>query len=273
MFKFFFIKKHEKSVLNYIKSVYVRPQTGTDTGIRYCLSIEPKLEEDDPSPILYSDRDSGDSHIKYQKKPSTQTPPASKPDDKPGDEEPTILYSDRDPAPEEKQIRYSHRPSAKSTYSSGDIKYSDRGGSSDVFDPALVASLMSSYLQERTPVKPLSATTNLTFVQKLEQHIRNKHLVEADVYNSVFMDRKLFNKIRNDPYYQPSKKTALLLSIALHLTVEETRTFLGKAGFSLTHTSKVDIVIEFFMLQGNYNIHDINEALYDRDLPLLTPRT
>ena len=103
--------------------------------------------------------------------------------------------------------------------------------------------------------------------------IREKDLVEADVYNSVFMDRKLFNKIRNDPYYQPSKKTALLLSIALHLTVEETQTFLGKAGFSLTHTSKVDIVIEFFMLQGNYNIHDINEALYDRDLPLLAPRT
>ena len=112
-----------------------------------------------------------------------------------------------------------------------------------------------------------------TFTETMLRTIREKDLVEADVYNSVFMDRKLFNKIRNDPYYQPSKKTALLLSIALHLTVEETRTFLGKAGFSLTHTSKVDIVIEFFMLQGNYNIHDINEALYDRDLPLLTPRT
>lgn len=112
-----------------------------------------------------------------------------------------------------------------------------------------------------------------TFTEAMLRTIREKDLVEADVYNSVFMDRKLFNKIRNDPYYQPSKKTALLLSIALHLTVEETQTFLGKAGFSLTHTSKVDIVIEFFMLQGNYNIHDINEALYDRDLPLLNPRT
>lgn len=112
-----------------------------------------------------------------------------------------------------------------------------------------------------------------TFTEAMLRTIREKGLVEADVYNSVFMDRKLFNKIRNDPNYQPSKRTALLLSIALHLTVEETQTFLGKAGFSLTHTSKVDIVIEFFMLQGNYNIHDINEALYDRDLPLLNPRT
>ena len=101
--------------------------------------------------------------------------------------------------------------------------------------------------------------------------IREKELIEADVYNSVFMDRKLFNKIRNDRNYQPSKRTALLLSIALQLTVQETQVFLEKAGYSLTHTSKVDIVIEFFMIQGNYNILDINEALYDRDLPLLNP--
>ena len=85
------------------------------------------------------------------------------------------------------------------------------------------------------------------------------------------MDRKLFNKIRNDRNYQPSKRTAMLLSVALHLTVEETQTFLGKAGYSLTHTSQMDIVVEFFLLQGNYNILDINEALYDRDLPLLNP--
>ena len=265
MFKFFFIKKHEKSVLNYIKSVYVRPQTGTDTGIRYCLSIEPKLEEDDPSPILYSDRDSGDSHIKYQKKPSTQTPPASKPDDKPGDEEPTILYSDRDPAPEEKQIRYSHRPSAKSTYSSGDIKYSDRGGSSDVFDPALVASLMSSYLQERTPVKPLSATTNLTFVQKLEQHIRNKHLVEADVYKAALMDRRLFSKMICNNNYKPSKDTALALVFALKLNLGEAKDLLERAGYTLSHSIQRDIIIEYFIKERIYNLNNINAFLYNMD--------
>ena len=110
-----------------------------------------------------------------------------------------------------------------------------------------------------------------TFTESMLRIIREKELIEADVYNSVFMDRKLFNKIRNDRNYQPSKRTALLLSIALQLTVQETQVFLEKAGYSLTHTSKVDIVIEFFMIQGNYNILDINEALYDRDLPLLNP--
>jgi hypothetical protein len=110
-----------------------------------------------------------------------------------------------------------------------------------------------------------------TFTDSMLRIIREKDLIEADIYNGVFMDRKLFSKIRNDRNYQPSKRTALLLSVALHLTVEETQTFLGKAGYSLTHTSKMDIVIEFFLLQGNYNVLDINEALYDRGLPLLNP--
>ena len=118
----------------------------------------------------------------------------------------------------------------------------------------------------------LNAVKDLeTFTEAMLRTIREKDLIEADVYNSVFMDRKLFNKIRNDRNYQPTKRTALLLSVALRLTVEETQTFIGKAGYSLTHTSKMDIVIEFFMLQGNYNVMDINEALYDRGLPLLNP--
>ena len=110
-----------------------------------------------------------------------------------------------------------------------------------------------------------------TFTDSMLRIIREKDLIEADIYNAVFMDRKLFSKIRNDRNYQPSKRTAMLLSVALHLTVEETQTFLGKAGYSLTHTNKMDIVVEFFLLQGNYNVLDINEALYDRGLPLLNP--
>ena len=83
------------------------------------------------------------------------------------------------------------------------------------------------------------------------------------------MDRKLFNKIRNDRTYQPSKRTAILLSIALQLNVPETQEFLEKAGFSLTHTSKTDIIIEFFMMRGNYDVIEINAALYEHRQPPL----
>ena len=108
-----------------------------------------------------------------------------------------------------------------------------------------------------------------TFTEALLRIIKEKNLIEADVYNRVFMDRKLFNKIRNDRTYQPSKRTAILLSIALHLSVSETQEFLEKAGFALTHTSKTDIIIEFFMMRGNYDVIEINAALYEHRLPPL----
>ena len=108
-----------------------------------------------------------------------------------------------------------------------------------------------------------------TFSEALLRIIKEKDLIEADVYHRVFMDRKLFNKIRNDRTYQPSKRTAILLSIALRLSVSETQEFLEKAGFSLTHTSKTDIIIEFFMMRGNYDVLAINAALYEHRLPPL----
>ena len=83
------------------------------------------------------------------------------------------------------------------------------------------------------------------------------------------MDRKLFNKIRNDPSYQPSKRTALLLSIALHLTLEETQDFIGKAGYLISHSSKTDLIVEFFIVRGIYDVMEINEMLYEFHMPLL----
>lgn len=108
-----------------------------------------------------------------------------------------------------------------------------------------------------------------TFSEALLRIIQEKQLTEPDVYNSVFMDRKLFNKIRNTPEYQPSKRTALLLAIALKLDLEQTQTFIGKAGFQLVHWNKFDIIVEYFIVNGNYNVFEINEMLAEFKMPLL----
>lgn len=108
-----------------------------------------------------------------------------------------------------------------------------------------------------------------TFTAYMLRMIREKDLREKDVYHSVFMDRKLFNKIRNDPDYRPSKRTALLLSVALKLSIAQTREFLEKAGYTLSRCSKTDVIVEFFLDQKNYNIFEINEMLDAFDLPLL----
>jgi len=77
------------------------------------------------------------------------------------------------------------------------------------------------------------------------------------------------SKIRNNKNYKPSKSTALAFAIALELDLDETRDFIGRAGFALTHSSKFDIIVEYFIKKRNFNIHEINLALFEFDQSLL----
>jgi len=51
--------------------------------------------------------------------------------------------------------------------------------------------------------------------------------------------------------------------------MEEARGLIAKAGFSLTHSSKFDIIVEYFLKVGFYDVMQINEVLFEYDLPLL----
>ena len=42
-----------------------------------------------------------------------------------------------------------------------------------------------------------------------------------------------------------------------------------RAGLTLSRYYELDLVVEYFIREGKYNIFDINAALFDRDLPLL----
>jgi O-acetyl-ADP-ribose deacetylase (regulator of RNase III) len=107
------------------------------------------------------------------------------------------------------------------------------------------------------------------FTETLLSLIDQRGLKDSQVYKKANLSKQHFSKIRNNLHYRPTKSTALALALALELDLKATRDLIGRAGYALTNSSKFDLIVRYFIEQGNFNVVDINLTLYEFDQPLL----
>ena len=111
--------------------------------------------------------------------------------------------------------------------------------------------------------------TDAGFTETLLKLIDERGKKDSEIYKKANISKQHFSKIRNNPNYKPTKPTAIALALALELDLEQTRDLIGRAGYALTNSSKFDLIIRYFIEQKNYNVVEINIALYERDQSLL----
>jgi O-acetyl-ADP-ribose deacetylase (regulator of RNase III) len=126
-----------------------------------------------------------------------------------------------------------------------------------------------AFITDRSGWEDLLRRTDESFSQALMRMIDERHMTDTQCYKLANVDRKLFSKIRSNPDYRPSKPTVFAFAIALKLTLNETRELLSKAGFALSHSSKFDIILEYCIGTRHFDINEINQILFEFDLPLL----
>ena len=125
------------------------------------------------------------------------------------------------------------------------------------------------YGKPKPSLADLLAQTDAGFSETLLKLIDKTGKKDSEIYTRANLSRQHFSKIRNNPHYQPTKPTAIALALALELNLDQTRDLIGRAGYALTGSSKFDVIIMYFIREKNYNLFDINAALFEFDQSLL----
>lgn len=101
----------------------------------------------------------------------------------------------------------------------------------------------------------------MTFSERLFQHIDELGYTDVEVYRNAHIDRRVFSKIRSNKDYRPSKITVIQLALALELSLDEVKELLQSAGFALSNSNVFDVILQYCFIHGHYEFYLVNAML------------
>ena len=139
----------------------------------------------------------------------------------------------------------------------------------DISEKCVVAEEICACAPMALSLEDMLKQADAGFTETLLNLIDKTGKKDSEIYKRANISKQHFSKIRNNPNYKPTKPTAIALALALELDLQDTKDLLERAGYALTNSSKFDLIIRYFIEQSNYNVVEINMALYEFDQPLL----
>ena len=195
-----------------------------------------------------------------------------KPDDIKLDKEMRTIFdritSFREKRAAKKNVEDLKEPETDETYVGCDLGTEDMNFDVASMEKKKITTGMSSTISTNRNIDDLMAQMEETFSQRLLRMIDERDLKDSEVYTKANVDRRHFSKIRKDVNYTPNKKTVLAFTIALELSLDEAKDLLASAGYALSRSSKMDIIVAYFLQNKIYDMFEINDVLYAYGQPV-----
>ena len=123
--------------------------------------------------------------------------------------------------------------------------------------------------RQAMPAEDDYAAQDLSFAEMCEWWCEEKNISKKVFYVSANINKSMFWNMKHNPDQIPKKTNALACAIGLQLDYDQTQDLLMRAGMTLSRYYALDRLVESYIRKGNYDIFEINEKLFEQDLPLL----
>ena len=178
------------------------------------------------------------------------------------------ITSFREKRAAKKNVEDLKEPETDETYVGCDLGTEDMNLDVSSMEKKKITTGMPSTISTNRNIDDLMAQMEETFSQRLLRMIDERDLKDSEVYTKANVDRRHFSKIRKDVNYTPNKKTVLAFTIALELSLDEAKDLLASAGYALSRSSKMDIIVAYFLQNKIYDMFEINDLLYAYGQPI-----